>query len=95
MTKWKQKNTLLSTVYSGKHLSKVPDTFLWDYAAYGHNCITQLVQICQIHIHNANLSLQHVPKLLYCAEQQWPWRLLEWSELIVKEAECEMIIRHY
>lgn len=45
------------------------DTFLRDYGAYGHNCITQLLQICQLHVHDANLLLQRMLKLLYCAEK--------------------------
>lgn len=53
MAKGKQK---LSIVHGVQQMSKVLDTLLRSYSANGHNCITQLLQICQLDVHNANLS---------------------------------------
>ncbi len=62
--------------------NKVLETFLRDFGPYWHDSITQLLQICQLHIH-ANLPFHHIPKVLYWIEIWWLWRPFEWSELIV------------
>ncbi len=45
--------------------NKVLETFLRDFGPYWHDSITQLLQICQLHIHDANLPFHHIPKVLY------------------------------
>ncbi len=35
---------------------------------------TQLLKICRLHIHDANLPFHHIPKLLYWIEIWWLWR---------------------
>ncbi len=42
--------------YSWHRFNKVLETFLRDFGPYWHDSITQLLQICQLHIHDANLS---------------------------------------
>lgn len=53
------------------------------FGPYRHDRITQLLQICQLHVHDENLIFHHIPKLVYWIEI---WRLrrqLEHSELYV------------
>ncbi len=45
--------------------NKVFETFLRDFGPYWHDSITQLLQICRLHIHDANLPFHHIPKELY------------------------------
>ncbi len=42
--------------------NKVLETFLRDGGPYWHDSITQLLQICRLHIHDVNLSFHHIPK---------------------------------
>ncbi len=54
-----------------------------DFGPYWQESIRQLLQICRLHIHNANLPFHHIPKVLYLIEIWWLWRPFEESELIV------------
>ena len=69
--------------YSRHTLNKVLETFLGDFAPCWHDSITQLLQICWLHIYDANLPFHHIPKVLCWIEIWWLWRPLEYSELIV------------
>ncbi len=51
------------------------ETFIKDFGPYWHGSITQLLQICQLHIHDANLPFYHHPK----------YALLDW-DLVTVEA---------
>lgn len=42
------------------------------FGPYRHDRITQLLQICQLHVHDENLIFHHIPKLVYWIEI---WRL--------------------
>ncbi len=53
---------------SWHRFNKVLETFLRDFGPYWHDSITQLLQICLLHIHDENLSFHHIPKLLYWIE---------------------------
>ncbi len=57
--------------------NKMLDTFLRDFGPYWHDSITQLLQICRLHIHDVNLPFQHIPKILYWIEIWWLWRPFE------------------
>lgn len=48
-----------------------------------HIGIRQLLQICQMHLQDANLPFYHTPKVLYCIAIWLLWRPLEYSGLIV------------
>ncbi len=63
--------------------NKVLETFPRDFGPYWHDSITQLLQICRLHIHDANLSFHHIPKVVYWIEIWWLWRPFVESELIV------------
>ncbi len=69
--------------YSWHRFNKVLETLLRDFGPYWHDSITQLLQICRLHIHDANLPFHHIPKVLYWIEIWWLWRPFEESELIV------------
>ncbi len=43
--------------------------------------ITQLLQICQLHIHYVNLLFHPIAKVLYRIEIWWFWTPFEYSEL--------------
>jgi len=45
--------------------------------------ITQLLQMCRLHIHDVNLLFHHIPKLLYWIEIWCLWRPFECSELML------------
>ncbi len=62
---------------SWHRLNKVLETLLRDFGPYWHDSITQLLQICRLHIHDANLSFHHIPKVLYWIEIWWRWRPFE------------------
>ncbi len=64
-------------------LNKVLEAFVRDFGPYWHDSITQLLQICRLHIHDVNLPFHHIPKVLYWIEIWWLWRTFELSELIV------------
>ncbi len=68
---------------SWHRFNEVFETFLRDFGSYCHDSITQLLQICRLHIHDENLSFHHIPKVLYWIEIWWLWRSFEQSELIV------------
>ncbi len=53
---------------SWHRFNKVLETFLRDFGPYWHDSITQFLQICQLHIHDANLPFHHIPKMLYWIE---------------------------
>ncbi len=57
--------------------NEVLETFLRDFGSYCHDSITQLLQICRLHIHDENLSFHHIPKVLYWIEIWWLWRTCE------------------
>ncbi len=42
--------------------NKMLETFLRDFGPYWHDSITQLLQICRLHIHDANLPFHHIPR---------------------------------
>ncbi len=44
---------------SWHRINKVLETFLRDFGPYWHDSITQLLQICRLHIHDANLPPPH------------------------------------
>ncbi len=50
---------------SWHRFNKVLETFLRDFGPYCHDRITQLLQICRLHIHDVNLSFHHIPNVLY------------------------------
>ncbi len=56
---------------SWHRFTKVLETFLRDFDPYWHDSITQLLQICRLHIHDANLPFHHIPKVLYWIEIWW------------------------
>ncbi len=62
---------------SWHRFKKVLETFLRDFGPYWYDSITQLLQICRLHIHDANLPFQHIPKVLYWIEIWCQWRALE------------------
>ncbi len=62
---------------SWHRFNKVLETLLWDFGPYWHDRITQLLQICRLHIHDVNLSFHHIPKVLYWIEIWWLWRPFE------------------
>ncbi len=62
---------------SWHRFNKVLETFLRDLAPYCHDSITQLLQICRLHIHDENLPFHHIPKVLYWIEIWWMWRPFE------------------
>ncbi len=68
---------------SWHRFDKVLETFLRDFGPYWHDSITQLLQICRLHIHDANLPFHHIPKVLYWIDFWWLWRPFEKRELIV------------
>ncbi len=57
--------------------NKVLKTFLRDVSPYWPDSITQLLQICRLHIHDVNLPFHHIPKVLYWIEIWWLWRVFE------------------
>ncbi len=57
--------------------NKVLEIFLRDFGPYRHDSIMQLLQICRLHIHDANLPFHHIPKVLYWIEIWWLWRPFE------------------
>ena len=65
-----------------QRFNKLLETFLWDFGPYWHDSITQLLQICWQHIHDTNLLLQHISKVLFWMEIWRLWRPVEFSELI-------------
>ncbi len=42
--------------------NKVLETLLRDFGPYWHDSITQLLQICRLHIHDVNLPFHHIPR---------------------------------
>ncbi len=80
--------------------NKVLETFLRDFGPYWHDSITQLLQICRLHIHDVNLPFHHIPKVLYWIEIWWLeviW--VKWTHCHVQETSlrwfelCDMV--HY
>ncbi len=67
---------------SWHRFNKVLETFLRDFSPYWHDSITQLLQICRLHIHDVNLPFHQIPKVLYWIKIWWLWRPFELSELI-------------
>ncbi len=63
--------------YSWHRFNKVLETFLRDFGPYWHDSIMQLLQICQLHIHDGNLPFHHIPKVLYWIEIWWLWSPFE------------------
>ncbi len=57
--------------------NKMLETLLRDFGPYCHDSITQLLQICRLHIHDENLPFHHIPKMLYWIEIWWLWRSFE------------------
>ncbi len=53
---------------SWHRFNKVLEAFLRDFGPYWHDSITQLLQICRLHIHDANLPFHHIPNVLYWIE---------------------------
>ncbi len=69
---------LQSCLNSSWHrFNKVLKTFLRDWGPYWHDSITQLLQICRLHIHDANLPFLRIQKVLYWIEIWWLWRPFE------------------
>lgn len=52
-------------IFVWHRFKKVLETFLRVSGPYWYNSITQLVVICRLHIHEANLPFPHIPKMLY------------------------------
>ena len=63
--------------------NKVLETFLREFGPYWRVSITQLLQICRLHIHDVNLPFHHILKGLYWIDIWWLWRPFEYSELII------------
>ncbi len=82
---------------SWHRFNKVLETFLRDFCLYSHDRITQLLQICRLHIQDVNLPFHHIPKVLYWIEILWLWRPFEYchvQETSVRWFElCDMV--HY
>ncbi len=53
---------------SWHRFNKVLETFFSDFGPYRHDSITQLQQICRLHIHDTNLPFHHIPIVLYLIE---------------------------
>ncbi len=51
------------------------ETFLRDFGPYCHDSITQLLQICRLHIHDENFPFHHIPKVLYWIEIWWQGKM--------------------
>ncbi len=69
---------LQNCLHSSWHrFNKVLETFLRDFGPYWHNSVMQLLQICRLHIHDANLPFHHIPKVLCWIEIWWLWRRFE------------------
>ncbi len=58
-------------------INKVLETYLRYFGPYWHDSITQLLHICPLHIHDANLLFHHITKVLYWIEIWWLWRPFE------------------
>jgi len=72
--------------------NKVLETFLGDFGPYWHDSITQLLQICRLHIHNVNLPFHHISKVLYWTEIWWLWSHLSTvNSLSCSRNQFEMI----
>ncbi len=63
--------------FSMSKIQQGDETFLRDVGPYWPDSITQLLQICRLHIHDVNLPFHHIPKMLYWIEIWWLWRSLE------------------
>ncbi len=50
---------------SWHRFNKMLEIFLRYFGPYWHESITQLLQICRLHIHDAILPFHHIPKVLY------------------------------
>ncbi len=74
---------------SWHRFNKVLETFLRDFGPYWYDSITQLLQICRLHIHDVNLSFHHIPKVLYCTEIWWLWSKV--NSLSCSRNQSEMI----
>ncbi len=62
-------------------LRGIDSTRCWKHSSgfcpYWHDNITQLLQICRLHIHDVNLPFHHITKMLYWIEIWWLWRSFE------------------
>ncbi len=83
---------------SWHRFNKVLETFLRDFGPYWHDSIKQLLQICRLHIHDANLPFHHIPKVLYWIEIWWLWKpWVKWTHCHVQETNlrwfelCDMV----
>ncbi len=77
---------------SWHRFNKVLKTFLRDFGPYWHDSITQLQQICWLHIHDAKLPFHHIPKVLYWIEIWWLWgHLSKVNSLSCSRNQSEMI----
>ncbi len=61
--------------------NKVLETFLRDFGPYWHDSITHLLQICRLHIHDANLPFHHIPL---------DWDLVTVEAIRVKWTHCHV-----
>ncbi len=73
---------------SWHRFNKMLETFLRDFGPYWHDSIMQLLYICWLHIHDANLPFHHIPKVLYWIEIWWLWRTVE--AIWVKWTHCHV-----
>ncbi len=68
------------------------ETFLRDFGLYWHESITQLQQICRLHIHDANLPFHHIPKTVEAIWEKWTHCHVQETSLRLFEL-CDMV--HY
>ncbi len=85
---------------SWHRFNKLLETFLRYFGPYWHDSITQLLQVCRLHIHDVNLPFHHIPKLLYWIEIWWLEAIwVKWTHCHVQETSlrwfelCDMV--HY
>jgi len=69
----------------------VLETFIRDIGPYCHESIMQLLQICRLQIHDANLPFYHIPKVLYWIDIWWLWMPLMWTHCHVQETSLRLL----
>lgn len=54
-----------------------------DFSPFSPDIITQLLHNCLLHIHDGNLLLLHLPKVLYWLKIRWLWKSFVCRDLTV------------
>lgn len=76
------KYTLLLLCWTPIYLKSFLSTRSWKHSLE----LTQLLQICWLHIPDVNLPFCHIPKVSYCHEIRGLWRPFQYREAIVRAA---------